>query len=201
MPYECAESSHAVEHRSRATCASGTPTLMLVTAIMPLLAAHRFFLVSVHASAAKSTSTRRCATRRGCLDGWYGVTCSPTTVRQESRICRLSRPQKRRIRSLRNKRSACGRPLVAQRSTGQQKSAALARRRGARHIDARPGFPAGHRRRRGAGGLSDTVVQRTVHANGVAPVWPGGVASIASRVVASRYTPLLIWLSDAWSRR
>ena len=123
------------------------------------------------------------------------------TVRQESRICRLSRPQKRRIRSLRNKRSACGRPLVAQRSTGQQKSAALARRRGARHIDARPGFPAGHRRRRGAGGLSDTVVQRTVHANGVAPVWPGGVASIASRVVASRYTPLLIWLSDAWSRR
>ena len=95
-------------------------------------------------------------------------------------------PQKRRIRSLRNKRGACGRPLVAQRSTGQRKSAALTRRRGARHIDARPGFPAGHRRRRGAGGLSDTVVQRTVHANGVAPVWPGGVASIASRIVARR---------------
>jgi hypothetical protein len=58
MPYECAESSHAVEHRSRATCASGTPTLMLVTAIMPLLAAHRFFLVSVHASAAKRVRLR-----------------------------------------------------------------------------------------------------------------------------------------------
>ena len=185
MPYECAESSHAVEHRTRATCASGTPTLMLVTAIMPLLAAHRFFLVSVHASAAKRVRLRD-AVRRVAAASMAGMVLRalrPDNRRQESRICRLSRPQKRRIRSLRNKRSACGRPLVAQRSTGQRKSAALTRRRGARHIDARPGFPAGHRRRRGAGGLSDTVVQRTVHANGVAPVWPGGVASIASRVV------------------
>ena len=31
---------------------------MLVTAIMPLLAAHRFFLVSVHASAAKRVRLR-----------------------------------------------------------------------------------------------------------------------------------------------
>ena len=58
MPYECAESSHAVEQRSRATYAIRTPTLMLVTAIMPLLAAHRFFLVSVHASAAKRVRLR-----------------------------------------------------------------------------------------------------------------------------------------------
>ena len=85
VPYECAESSHAVEQRSRATYARETPTLMLVKATYArFVAAHRFFLVSVHASSAKKrTCARRRATRRGGLDGAGGVACSPTTVRRQ----------------------------------------------------------------------------------------------------------------------
>ena len=200
MPYECAESSHAVEHRSRATCASGTPTLMLVTAIMPLLAAHRFFLVSVHASAAKRVRLRD-AVRRVAAASMAGMVLralrQPCDRRAGSAGFR-GRKNAAFVRSGTNAARAAV-PSWRREAPGSKNPQPL--RRGARRIDARPGLPAGHRRRRGAGGLSDTAVSRTVHANGVAPVWPGGVASIASRVVASRYTPLLIWPSDAWSRR
>ena len=117
MPYECAESSHAVEQRSRATCASGTPTLMLVTAIMPLLAAHRFFLVSVHASAAKKRRAARDAVRRTVVDrAWcYVLSDNRATGEQDLQAFAAAKTphsfapeQTQRVRPSRDRREAPG---------------------------------------------------------------------------------------------
>ena len=54
-----------------------------------------------------------------------------------------------------------------------------------RLIDARLDLPVGLRRRSGVGYIPGSVVQKALHAERLAPQRPGGVASLASRLVAS----------------
>ena len=87
---------------------------------------HRFFLVCLHLRKSPHAPHVSCrATRRGCLDDWYGVTCSPPGADDKEPRSQLfgaantphlfAPEQTQRVRVV----------LVWSRDSGQQKSAAL----------------------------------------------------------------------------